>query len=78
MKRTTLQALCVIAGLSAGTYSTALLANETGPYIAGALDLRVAYDRLDVDLERNEIGPLAIGNFDSRADILPAGLKFTF
>ena len=188
MNRTTLQTLCVIAGLTAGTYSTALLANETGPYVGGALglvsvddsefdddnnasqlfagwqinpyfgieggytdfgrsggdlarseidgyslaatgrlpltdsfaltakagrfwwdsdvrvgpfsdnfsgneltygvgaqfsiteslDLRIGYDRLDVDLERDEIGPIASGDFDSTIDLLSAGLKFTF
>ncbi|HDZ07693.1 outer membrane beta-barrel protein [Pseudohongiella sp.] len=188
MKRTTFQTLCVIAGLTAGTYSTALLANETGPYVGGSLGLvsvddsefdddnnasrlfagwqinpyfgieggytdfgefggdlarsdidgyslaatgrlpltdsfaliakagrfwwdsdvrvgsfsdrfsgneltygvgaqfsiteslalQVAYDRLDVDLDRNEIGPIAGADFDSRVDVLSAGLKFTF
>ncbi|MEX0738675.1 MAG: outer membrane beta-barrel protein [Pseudohongiella sp.] len=188
MRKTTLQTICVIAGLSAGVYSTSMLANETGLYVGGAyglvsvddsefdddntapqlfagwqinpyigieggytdfgrsggdlassdidgysvaatgrlpltdsfslfakagrfwwgsdvrvgsfsdsfsgneltygagmqfgitesLDLRVAYDRLDVDLERDEIGPIASGDFDSRVDVLSAGLKFTF
>ncbi|OFE12584.1 hypothetical protein PHACT_05075 [Pseudohongiella acticola] len=188
MKRTTIQTLCIIAGLTAGSYSTSLLANETGPYVGGALglvsvddsefdddnnaaqlfagwqlnpyfgieggytdfgeaggdlaeseidgyslaatgrlpltdsfaliakagrfwwdsdvrvgpfsesfsgseltygvgaqfsiteslDLRVAYDRLDVDLGEDEIGPIAGGDFDSKVDVLSAGLKFTF
>ncbi len=110
MKRTTLQTLCVIAGLSAGTYSTALLANETGPYVGGALGL-VSVDESEFDddnnasqlfagwqlnpyfgieggykdfgrsggdLAREEIGPIARGDFESKVDVLSAGLKFTF
>jgi len=46
--------------------------------ITESLDLRVAYDRLDVDLGEDEIGPIAGGDFDSKVDVLSAGLKFTF
>lgn len=42
------------------------------------LDLRISYDRLDVDLDRDEIGPLAHGNFKSDVDVLAAGLTFKF
>lgn len=46
--------------------------------VAPNLDFRLAYDRLDVDLEREEIGPIANGDFDSKVDLLSAGLKLEF
>jgi len=46
--------------------------------ITPVLDFRLSYDRLDLDLDRDEIGPLAHGNFESDVDVLAAGLTFKF
>lgn len=42
------------------------------------LDFRISYDRLDVDLSDDDIGPIINGDFDSQIDILSAGIKLTF
>ena len=42
------------------------------------LDFRLTYDRVDVDLEQDEVGPVASGDFDSEIDIVSAGLRFRF
>lgn len=46
--------------------------------ITPVLDLRLSYDRLDVDLDRDEIGPVARGNFESDVDVAALGLTFKF
>ncbi len=46
--------------------------------IAPSLDFRLAYDRLDVDLQRDEIGPVGSGDFASTVDLVSAGLKLEF
>lgn len=46
--------------------------------ITPALDLRLSYDRLDVDLDRDEIGPVARANFESDVDVAALGLTFKF
>lgn len=55
------------------TYGAGVLFNVTE-----SLEFRVAYDRLDVDLDRDEIGPIASGDFDATVDVLSAGLVFRF